>query len=189
MATDGFLHPMRVLRERGLVERKGFPESHDLRAMPRFLAAVKAGAPRAEVPVYSHEAYDIVPGRFQTVERPDVLVFEGLNVLQTPPGAPVVASDYFDFSVYLDAEAADIEEWYVERFLLLRRTAFQRPASHFHHFRDLPPDEAREAARGIWRRINLPNPVENTRPTRERADLVLRKDASHAVAEVGLRRA
>lgn len=189
VATDGFLHPTRVLRERGLMERKGHPESYDLRAMLAFLAALKAGEPRLEVPVYSHEAYDVVPGEFQQLERPDVLIFEGLNVLQVVPGAPMVASDFFDFSTYLDAETADIEAWYVERFLALQRTAFQRPASHFHHHRDLPPDEAREVARGIWRRTNLPNLVENIRPTRGRADLVLRKDASHAVAEVWLRRA
>lgn len=189
VATDGFLHPTRVLRERGLMERKGHPESYDLKAMLRFLTALKSGAPRAEAPVYSHEAYDVVPGRFQSVERPDILIFEGLNVLQVVPGAPMVASDFFDFSIYLDAETADIEPWYVERFLALQRTAFQRPASYFHRHKDLPPDEAREVARDIWRRVNLPNLVENIRPTRGRADLVLRKDASHAVEEVWLRRA
>ena len=152
-------------------------------------AGAVAGVPRAEAPVYSHEAYDVVRGRSEPVERPDVLVFEGLNVLQVFPSAPMVASDFFDFSVYLDAAAPDIEAWYVERFLALQRTAFQRPASYLHHHKDLPPDEAREVARGIWRRINLPNLVENVRPTRERADLVIRKDASHAVAEVWLRRA
>jgi len=189
VTTDGFLYPTRVLEERGLMRRKGFPESYDLRRMLLFLASLKAGAGALEVPVYSHEAYDIVPGRFQVIDRPDVLIFEGLNVLQAVGGAASVASDFFDFSIYLDAEAADIERWYVERFCLLQRTAFQQPGSYFHHYKDLTESEARDIARGIWRDINLPNLTTNIRPNRERARLVVRMDPSHAVEEIWLRRA
>jgi type I pantothenate kinase len=189
VTTDGFLYPTRVLEERGLMRRKGFPESYDLRRMLLFLASLKAGAPALEVPVYSHEAYDIVPDRFQFIDRPDVLIFEGLNVLQAVGGAASVASDFFDFSIYLDAEAADIERWYVERFCLLQRTAFQQPGSYFHHYKDLSLPEAQDTARGIWRDINLPNLTANIRPNRERARLVVRMDPSHAVEEIWLRRA
>lgn len=188
VTTDGFLYPTAELRARGLMHRKGFPESYDLRVMLNFLAAVKAGARRLEVPVYSHRSYDIVPGEFQVVSRPDVLIFEGLNVLQTATSAPVVASDFFDFSIYLDAEPEDIETWYVERFLLLQRTAFRHPDSYFHHYRDLTEAQAREIGSGIWHSINLPNLRENILPTRERARLVLRKGAAHRVREIWLRR-
>ena len=188
VTTDGFLLPTKTLEARGLMGRKGFPESYDLRRMIEFLAAVKAGQPDLGVPVYSHEAYDIVPGRTQRIDRPDILIFEGLNVLQNAAGAAVVASDYFDFSIYLDAETEAIERWYVERFTLLQRTAFQRPASYFHHYKDLTPEQADAVAHEIWRTINLPNLQENIRPTRERARLVVRKDASHAVTEIWLRR-
>lgn len=193
ITTDGFLHPNRVLEERGLMQRKGFPESYDLRHMLQFLAGVKAGEERVTAPVYSHLAYDIVAGKQQTVRRPDVLIFEGLNVLQVggnAPGraAPVVVSDYFDFSVYLDAEEHHIERWYIERFLSLQRTAFQNPNSYFSHYRDLAPDEARAQAQRIWREINGVNLRDNIAPTRERADLVLRKNRDHGIDEVWLRR-
>ncbi len=189
VTTDGFLHPTRVLEERGLMGRKGFPESYDLRRMLAFLAKAKSGEPKLRVPVYSHEAYDIVPGEFQTVDRPDILIFEGLNVLQAVAAAPAVASDFFDFSIYLDAEVPVIESWYIERFLLLQRTVFQRPTSYFHRYKDLSRDEAVEVARSIWRDINLPNLRENIQPTRERARLVVRKGAFHAIEEIWLRRA
>jgi type I pantothenate kinase len=187
IATDGFLHPNRVLEERGLMRRKGFPESYDLRRMVRFLAAVKAGEPEVAAPVYSHHAYDIVADQRDIVRQPDVLIFEGLNVLQTPTSAPAVVSDFFDFSIYVDADEADIAAWYEERFLIRQRTAFQEPTSYFHHYRDLPPDAAREVARGIWRDINLVNLRENIFPTRTRADLVLRKRSDHSVGEIWLR--
>ena len=187
VATDGFLYPTRVLQERGLMRRKGFPESYDLRRMLSFLIALKAGERGLQVPVYSHHSYDIVPDRFQSVDQPDVVIFEGLNVLQTA-SSPVVASDYFDFSVYIDADTASIEQWYVDRFLLLQRTAFQDAASFFHHHRDLTTEQAREVALDVWREINLPNLRSNIEPTRERASLVLRKDASHAIEEIWLRR-
>ena len=186
IATDGFLYPTRILEERGLMRRKGFPESYDLRRMLGFLIALKAGERQLQVPVYSHHSYDIVPDRFQLVDQPDVVIFEGLNVLQT--ASSVVASDYFDFSVYLDADPASIEQWYVERFLLLQRTAFQQPTSYFHHHRDLTVEQARKVATGIWQEINLPNLRCNIEPTRERASLVLRKDVAHAIEEIWLRR-
>ncbi|MFC3125350.1 type I pantothenate kinase [Pseudoroseomonas globiformis] len=188
ITTDGFLHPTTVLESRGLMQRKGFPESYDLRRMIAFLSAVKAGEAEVSAPVYSHLTYDIVPDRAQVVRRPDILIFEGLNVLQPSAGAPLLASDFFDFSVYVDAEEDDIAEWYRQRFLLLQRTAFQRPESYFHHFRDLPEGEARAMASKIWDAINLPNLRENILPTRERARLVLRKGADHRVQEVRLRR-
>jgi type I pantothenate kinase len=188
VTTDGFLLPREALEARGLMRRKGFPESYDLRAMLRFLGAVKANGRHVRSPVYSHEAYDIIPDRFQVIDRPDILIFEGLNVLQTVSQASAVASDFFDFSIYVDADPAVTEDWYVARFKLLQRTVFSRPSSYFHHYRDLTEAEAEKVARGIWRDINLPNLMENIRPTRERADLVIRKGPSHAVEELWLRR-
>jgi len=194
VTTDGFLHPTRVLEERGLMNRKGFPESYDLPQMIAFLANVRANQAEVRAPVYSHEAYDIVPGRFQTVSRPDILIFEGLNVLQlssggSSRGGSVVASDFFDFSIYLDADEADIERWYIARFQALQRTVFQRPTSYFHHFRDLSEAEAIEVARDIWRRVNLANLQSNILPTRNRAELVMRKRPDHAIGELWLREA
>jgi type I pantothenate kinase len=188
VTTDGFLLNTRTLSERGLMRRKGFPESYDLRRMLKFLSAAKTGARALHGPVYSHEAYDIVSDRMQLVEQPDILIFEGLNVLQTVSGVPAVISDFFDFSIYLDADTAMIEEWYVQRFLLLQRTVFQRPSSYFHHYKDQTHDEAVATARQIWSEINLPNLRDNIRPTRERARLVVRKGDTHAVDEIWLRR-
>ncbi|MBL6080139.1 type I pantothenate kinase [Belnapia sp. T18] len=188
VTTDGFLHPTKVLEERGLMRRKGFPESYDLKRMLGFLNALKAGQPEVAAPVYSHLKYDIIPGEMQVLRRPDIVIFEGLNVLQHAAGAPVVASDYFDFSVYLDAAIGEIEAWYIERFLLLQKIAFPNPDSYFHHYRDLPLDEAKEVARGIWRSINLPNLQQNIQPTRHRARLVLRKGHDHSIEQVWLRR-
>jgi len=191
VTTDGFLYPNAELEARGLMQRKGFPESYDLRRMVDFLADLKAGEPRVEAPVYSHVTYDIVPDERQVVEHPDVLIFEGLNVLQTGAAAgrpaSAIVSDFFDFSLYLDAEEADIERWYVERFVLLQRTVFRKDESYFHHMRNLDPDEAPEAGRRIWRDINRPNLLQNILPTRERANVVLRKRADHSIGEVWLR--
>ena len=187
VATDGFLYPNDVLAGLGLMRRKGYPESYDLRRMLSFLAALKAGEPRLQVPVYSHKTYDIVPDEFQDVDAPDVVIFEGLNVLQTASW-PVVASDYFNLSIFLDADAADIQRWYVDRFLLLQKTAFQDPQSYFYRYKDLQPQEAREFALGVWRDINLPNLRLNIEPTRARADLIFQKDGDHALAAVWLRR-
>jgi type I pantothenate kinase len=171
---------------RGIMHRKGFPESYDRRALLRFVTDVKSGADRVTAPVYSHLAYDILPGEEQVVEKPDILIIEGLNVLQ--PGPRLTVSDLFDFSIYVDANSADIEHWYIERFLKLRHTAFADPASHFHHFAGLADDEAREEARHLWQTINEPNLVDNIKPTRPRATLVLRKDCDHAINRVRLRK-
>ncbi|MTD56368.1 type I pantothenate kinase [Amycolatopsis pithecellobii] len=186
VTTDGFLHPAAELTRRGIMHRKGFPESYDRRALLRFVAEVKSGADEVSAPVYSHLAYDIVPGEEQVVRQPDILIIEGLNVLQ--PGPRLMVSDLFDFSIYVDAHTEDIERWYVERFLKLRQTAFADPASHFHHYAGLPDGEARTEARHLWRTINEPNLVENIRPTRPRATLVLRKDADHSINRVRLRK-
>lgn len=193
VTTDGFLHPNAVLADRGLQARKGFPESYDVRRLLRFLADVKAGLSRVDAPVYSHVRYDVVAGAVQVVDRPHILILEGLNVLQAGDGGrqasrgPFV-SDFFDFSIYVDAEEAHIERWYVDRFLTLRRTAFSDPDSYFGHYAGLGDAEALEVARGIWSEVNGRNLAENVLPTRERADLVLVKGADHAVERVLLRR-
>jgi type I pantothenate kinase len=193
IATDGFLLPNAVLVREGLMERKGFPESYDLPALLAFLSDIKAGKHTAAAPVYSHLTYDIVPGETITVARPDILIVEGLNVLQTSriprSGRDVpFVSDFFDFSIYLDAAEGDIRRWYIERFQRLRETAFQDPASYFHRFATQSAAEAERMADGLWTRINLVNLRENILPTRPRADLILTKDASHAIVAVALRR-
>lgn len=193
VTTDGFLLPNAELERRGLMERKGFPESYDRRAILRFLAGVKAGAVEVRAPVYSHLSYDIVPGEYVTVRRPDVLIVEGLNVLQparaaADGGQGLAVSDFFDFSIYVDARTADVERWYVDRFLELRRTAFAKPGSYFHRYAALEDAQARALAEGIWRRINGPNLVHNILPTRGRATLVLTKAADHKVQRIRLRK-
>src|SRR3984893_11730227 len=185
VATDGFLWPTAILEKRNLMRRKGFPESYDLERMLVFLAELKEGKSELRVPVYSHELYDIVPGQFQTINQPQVLILEGLNVLQgSSPASAAVDAASFDFSVYLDADQNDVEQWYVDRFSVLQRTVFQRPTSYFHHFKDLRPAEVRKTGREIWRSINLPNLLQNIQPTRERASVILCKGQSHAVEEV-----
>lgn len=186
VTTDGFLLPQRVLEARGLMQRKGFPESYDVRRLLRFMADVKSGVPEVSAPVYSHLAYDIVPGQFEIVPNPDVVIVEGLNVLQA--GSGVFVSDFFDFSIYVDAQESDIELWYVERFLMLRETVFRDPSSYFHRYAALSVEDARETARQIWRSINLVNLRENVLPTRERAHLILEKGRDHAIRKVKLRK-
>ena len=186
VTTDGFLLPQRVLEARGLTHRKGFPESYDVRRLLRFMADVKSGAPEASAPVYSHLAYDVVPGQFEVVHAPDVVIVEGLNVLQA--GSGVFVSDFFDFSIYVDAHESDIELWYIERFLMLRETVFRDPSSYFHRYTSLSVDDARETARGIWQTINLVNLRENVLPTRERAHLILEKGRDHAIRKVKFRK-
>lgn len=188
ITTDGFLFPTRVLEEKGLMGRKGFPESYDLRRMIGFLGAVKSGQAEVSAPVYDHLTYDRLPDRRQVVRSPDILIFEGLNVLQASAGAALLASDFFDFSIYVDAAEHDIEAWYKQRFLALQRTAFQQPASYFHRYHDLPRAEALAIADRLWSQINLVNLRENIFPTRERARIVLRKQADHRVREIWLRR-
>ena len=186
VTTDGFLLPQRVLEARGLVTRKGFPESYDVRRLLRFMADVKSGVSDVTAPVYSHLSYDVVPGQFEMLRNPDVVIVEGLNVLQA--GSGVFVSDFFDFSIYVDAQESDIELWYIERFLMLRETVFRDPSSYFHRYAALSIDEARETAREIWKTINLVNLRENVLPTRERAHLILEKGRDHAIRRVKLRK-
>ncbi|WP_116652446.1 type I pantothenate kinase [Pelagibacterium sediminicola] len=193
VTTDGFLYPNKVLDARGLMERKGFPESYDRAAFVDFLAAIKSGKPRVSAPVYSHLVYDVVPGEQVVVESPDILIVEGLNILQPGDlpraGTPIVfASDFIDFSIYIDADEAVLEDWYVERFMKLRQTAFRDPKSFFRRFAELSEPAAIGTAQTIWTNINLPNLRENILPTRSRADLVLKKGADHAIHEVALRK-
>ena len=191
--TDGFLFPNEVLERRGLMGRKGFPESYNLPALLNFLADVKSGKKRAEAPVYSHVIYDILQGQTLVVEHPDIVIVEGLNVLQPavlPRGGEAIpfVSDFFDFPIYIDASEALVEHWYVERFLRLRQTAFRDPAAYFHRYATLSEDEARKTALSLWHSINLVNLRENILPTRQRADLILRKGEEHAVESVALRK-
>jgi type I pantothenate kinase len=187
VTTDGFLFPNATLLERGLMERKGFPESYDTRRLLKFLRDLKSGAEEVRAPVYSHVVYDIVPGEEAIVRRPDILILEGLNVLQVSMDKRAeFVSDYFDFSIYIDADESDIREWYVQRFFALRETVFKDPNSFFRHFADLSPEEARATAEGIWANINGRNLSDNILPTRERASLILRKEADHHVSAVRL---
>jgi len=186
VTTDGFLLSKAELTRRGIMHRKGFPESYDRRGLLRFVSDVKSGAAEVRAPVYSHLAYDIVPGEVQVVRKPDILIVEGLNVLL--PGHGLTVADLFDFSIYVDAHTEDIERWYVERFLALRDTAFADPGSHFHHYASLSDRRAEAEATRLWREINEPNLVHNILPTRPRATLVLRKDADHRTTRVRLRK-
>jgi type I pantothenate kinase len=188
VTTDGFLYPNRVLEERDIMNRKGFPESYDTRRLVGFLRDVKSGEPEVRAPVYSHVVYDIVHDQEIVIRQPDILILEGLNVLQAGGGATEFVSDYFDYSIYIDAEEADVEEWYVERFITLRETVFQDPRSYFRHFADLTMSDALAVAHSIWNDINGKNLVENILPTRERAALVLHKASDHRVTSVKLRK-
>ncbi|GII98675.1 pantothenate kinase [Sediminihabitans luteus] len=193
VTTDGFLYPNAELRRRGLMERKGFPESYDRRALVRFLSRVKAGQSEVRAPVYDHLTYDIVKGAEAVVHRPDVLIVEGLNVLQParPSGADgstVAVSDFFDLSIYVDARTRNIRQWYVDRFLKLRRTAFADPSSYFNRYAGLSDDEAVATAKRIWDSINAPNLEENILPTRGRATIVMTKGLDHTVQRVRLRK-
>jgi type I pantothenate kinase len=191
--TDGFLFPNTVLERRGMMNRKGFPESYDLTRLLNFLAEVKSGRDRVEAPVYSHLVYDVLPDQTLVIQRPDIVIVEGLNVLQPaklPKDGEAIpfVSDFFDFSIYIDAAEELVESWYVERFLRLRQTAFRDPASYFHRYATLSEEAAVATGLAIWRTINLVNLRENIVPTRQRADLILRKGADHAVETVALRK-
>jgi type I pantothenate kinase len=188
ITTDGFLHPNRLLEERGIMNRKGFPESYDTRHLVRVLREIKSGLRTVSAPVYSHVVYDIVDGAQVIVNQPDILILEGLNVLQTGDSATEFVSDYFDFSIYLDAAESDVEQWYVERFLKLRESVLKNPESFFRYYADLTDEQAVEIAREIWREINGRNLRENIAPTRDRASLIVHKTADHRVDEVKLRR-
>jgi len=193
VTTDGFLWPNEVLRRESLMERKGFPESYDVGALLRFLSAIKSGQRNVHAPLYSHLTYDVLTGQFVTIDRPDILIFEGINVLQTrdlPRDGKVVpfVSDFFDFSIYIDAEEQLIHKWYIDRFMRLRETAFRDPNSFFHRYASLSKDAALAIAEGLWANINLKNLHENILPTRPRADLILKKGADHLIEEVALRK-
>ena len=193
VTTDGFLYPNQVLEERGLMQRKGFPESYDRARFVAFLADIKSGKEKVSVPVYSHLVYDVVPGEEVVIDRPDILIVEGLNILQPgelpSTGAPILfASDFLDFSIYIDADVEDLRDWYITRFFRLRETAFRDPTSFFRKFSQMSQEEAGIFGRNVWETINLPNLLENVLPTRGRADLILKKGKDHRVAEVKLRR-
>jgi type I pantothenate kinase len=193
ITTDGFLYPNAILEREGLMDRKGFPESYDLPALLRFLTDVKAGRHPVRAPIYSHLVYDVMPNHWVEIDRPDILIVEGLNVLQAgrlPKDGEVIpfVSDFFDFSIYLDADENVLKAWYVSRFLTLRGTAFSDPKSYFHRYSKFTDTEAVKTATDIWTRINLVNLHENILPTRRRADLILTKGESHGVDEVALRK-
>jgi type I pantothenate kinase len=193
VTTDGFLYPNAVLERGGLMNKKGFPESYDLQALLQFLSDIKAGRRRVRAPIYSHLTYDIIPNEWITIDRPDILIVEGLNVLQTgrlPRDGKAIpfVSDFFDFSVYIDADEPVLREWYVHRFLALRDTAFHDPRSYFHRYAPLSDEEATATALAIWDRTNLANLEDNILPTRPRATLIMKKAADHIVESVALRR-
>ncbi len=188
ITTDGFLFPNDVLQDRGIMNRKGFPESYDTKALLQFLRDLKSGASEVRAPVYSHVVYDIVEGDAISIRQPDILILEGLNVLQVGSESNEFVSDYFDFSIYIDAEEQDIETWYVERFQALRETVFRDPNSFFQNYAHLTDEEAVETARTIWREINGKNLVENIEPTKSRASLLVQKGHDHRVTDVHLRR-
>ncbi|GDX34703.1 pantothenate kinase [Actinomycetes bacterium] len=188
ITTDGFLYPNAVLEERGLMNRKGFPESYDTKRLLQFVRDVKAGTSEVSAPVYSHVVYDVIADREEIVRQPDILIIEGLNVLQTGSSTNEFVSDYFDFSIYIDAVESDIENWFIERFQTLRKTIFQDPNSFFKHFADLTEEQAASLAHDIWVAINGKNLQENIAPTRARASLVLHKGADHKVNAIHLRK-
>lgn len=193
VTTDGFLYPNKVLEARGLMQRKGFPESYDRGRFVNFLGDIKSGKAKVSVPVYSHLVYDVVPGEEVIIERPDILIVEGLNILQPGElprdGKPILfASDFIDFSIYIDADVNDLRDWYLTRFFRLRETAFRDPTSFFRKFSEMSEEEAGAFGRNVWETINLPNLLENVLPTRGRADLVLKKGKDHRVEEVKLKR-
>lgn len=193
VTTDGFLLPNEVLRRENLMDRKGFPESYDVGALLRFLSGIKSGQRNVRAPLYSHLSYDVLAGEFVTIDRPDILIFEGINVLQTrdlPKDGKAVpfVSDFFDFSIYIDAPEHLIHKWYIDRFMRLRETAFKNPDSFFHRYASLSKDAALSIAESLWANINLKNLRENIQPTRPRADLILKKGADHLVDEVALRK-
>ena len=191
VSTDGFLHPNAVLKDRNIMDKKGFPESFDREALLNFLSQIKGGRGKVKAPVYSHLVYDIVPNEFVEVDRPDILIVEGLNVLQTsalkPGGTDDFVSDYFDFSIYLDAHRDIVRQWYIDRFMVLCKTAFSDDRSYFHRYSELTETEAIETADDIWTRINLKNLEENILPTRRRAGLILTKSKDHRIEEILLR--
>lgn len=193
VTTDGFLYPNAELERRGIMHRKGFPESYDIKKLIKFLALLKSGTPKIKAPVYSHLYYDIIPDEHQMIEQPDIVIVEGVNVLQTPKSddqamPSVFVSDFFDLSIYVDAHEEDLVEWYIERFKKLKLTAFNNPASYFSRYASLSDEEAEETAAGIWNSINKVNLKTNIEPTKNRGDIILIKDSTHAVQSIKLRK-
>ncbi|WP_376766721.1 type I pantothenate kinase [Peribacillus huizhouensis] len=193
VTTDGFLFPNSVLEQKGLMQRKGFPESYDIRELINFLAQLKSGAPTISAPVYSHLYYDVLPGQNVLINQPDIVIVEGINVLQTPilqdqSSPSVFVSDFFDLSIYVDAVETDLKEWYINRFMKLKETAFHNPQSYFHRYASLSDREAFVVAADIWNRINKVNLLHNIEPTKTRADLILTKAASHDIRTIKLRK-
>jgi len=188
ITTDGFLYPNKELKEKGLLERKGFPESYNMERLISFLDQVKSGADEVQVPVYSHSIYDIVEGEFETISQPDILIVEGINVLQLPATEQIYVSDFFDFSIFVDAEPALIEKWYLQRFGALLDTAFQEPDNFYYSYAIGNREDAFEMARGVWKNVNLKNLEEYIMPTKNRADLILHKSENHIIDEIHLRK-
>ena len=188
ITTDGFLYPNAILKKKHLMKIKGFPESYDMPALIKFLNAVKTCQRDVKSPVYSHQVYDVIPHRYDIVNHPDVLIIEGINVLQLPTNQQIYVSDFTDFSIYIDARAKLIEKWYLDRFKKLMKTAFQDPSNYYYHYAHAEPKKAIQMARDVWDRINLPNLKQNILPTRSRADLIIHKTAHHLIDQVDLRK-
>lgn len=188
ITTDGFLFPNAVLEERGIMDRKGFPESYNMPMLLNFLADIKNGKPNVKVPVYSHKRYDIVPDKYHTLDQPDILIVEGINVLQLPANEKIFVSDFFDFSFYMDAEPRNIEKWYLQRFGVLLQTAYLNPDDYYHSYAVGNRQEAFEMARGVWKRVNLTNLHQYILPTRFRADMIIHKTTNHYVDQILLRK-
>jgi len=188
VTTDGFLYPNRVLEAKGIMNKKGFPESYDINKLMHFISSIKSGEPALQAPLYSHFEYDVLKDRTQLVDRPDILILEGINVLQVNTREPFFVSDFFDFSIYIDADETNIRKWYIERFLLLRDSAFQDPRSYFHKYATLSEEEAVRTAANIWQDINAKNLHENILPTKERAKMIIKKGSDHLIEKVMLRK-
>ena len=188
ITTDGFLYPNEILKERKIMDRKGFPESYDMHRLIAFMGDVKSGKKGIKIPKYSHDVYNIIPGEYIEVNQPDILIVEGINTLQLPAGEKIYASDFFDFSFYVDASAENIEKWYLQRFGILVDTAFQNPANYYNQFVDIPRVKAFEHARNIWKTVNYRNLVENILPTRFRADMIIHKTTDHYIDQILLRK-
>ena len=188
MTTDGFLYPNEILEEKGIMNRKGFPESYDMHRLITFMGDVKSGKANVQVPKYSHSIYDILPGQFQVIDQPDILIVEGINTLQLPANEKIYASDFFDFSFYVDAEPENIEKWYLQRFGILIDTAFKDPMNYYNRFADIDRVEAFDFAQSVWKEVNLKNLVDYILPTRFRADAIIHKTTNHYIDQILLRK-
>ena len=188
MTTDGFLYPSKILKERHLMDKKGFPETYDMGKLLKFLGDVKTKGGRIKYPLYSHNIYDIIPGKYEETDNPDILIVEGINVLQLPQNEQIYVSDFFDFSIYIDAEINDIEEWFLNRFETLLDLAHNDPNSYYYQFTQMPEKEAMDMAKNVWDTINYPNLRDYIKPTMNRADLILHKSEDHQIDKIYLRK-